>query len=300
MSIRIVYDTHGGPEVLRVEEVTVGDPGPGQVRVRNQAVGVNPVDWKIVSGAFGRGGEPEGPTVPGLAAAGVVEAVGPAVSGIAVGDDVIATGPAGGYQAVTLADPALLRVRPATIDPDQGAALPVSATTGYALAETAEVHRGDTVLIHGASGAVGAAAAQVAIDRGATVIGTASPANHDYLRSLGVIPLAYGEGLEVQVRAAGQPTVILDAVGGEATVRASRAFLTDGVRTATVSPDQYARSAGITPVKHPSDELDAVIRLAAAGKLSTRIGKVLPLADAAEAFRISTSGHPNGKILLRP
>ena len=300
MSVRIVYDTYGGPEVLRVEDVAVGEPAPGQVRVRNQAVGVNPVDWKIVSGAFGRGGTPEGPLVPGLAAAGVVEAVGPGVSEFAVGDDVIATGPAGGYQAVSLADPALLQARPATIDADQGAALPVSATTGYALVDTTDVRRGDIVLIHGASGAVGAAAAQVAIDRGATVIGTASPANHDYLRSLGVVPLAYGEGLIDQVRAAGQPTVILDSVGGQATVLVSQALLTEGVRTATVSPDQYARAAGITPVRHPADELEAAIRLAAAGKLSTRIGKILPLAEAVEAFRLSISGHPNGKIVLHP
>lgn len=299
MSTRIVFREYGSPKVLQVEQFEAGAPGAGELRVRNRAIGVNPIDWKVVAG-YGKDRFPvEFPAVPGRAAAGVVEAIGEGVSGFAVGDEVIVAAD-GTFQDEIVVPAGRAVHKPVSIDFDQAAGLPVSATTGYALVEHVGVGADDTLLVHGSAGGVGAAAVQVAVARGATVIATASESNHEYLRQLGAIPVTYGEGLLDRVRQAGTVTAVVDAFGDADAVAVTTALLSDLSRATTAVRSEQAAAAGIEPVQHPADELQRVVELAEAGKLQVRIAEVLPLAQAAEAFERSYAGHAPGKIILHP
>ncbi|ALG86422.1 NADP-dependent oxidoreductase [Gordonia phthalatica] len=298
MSKRIEFVEYGGPEVLRRVDGPVVEPGPGQVRIRTELIGVNPIDWKMTAGHFGDA--LRRPAVPGWASTGIVDAVGPRVRAFAVGDPVIA-GPRGGsYREHLVVDARLVVPRPSTVSPEQAAGLPSSGVAGYSLIHHLGVTAEDTVLIHGAAGSVGAAAVQIAVACGARVIRTASPANHAYLRSIGAEPVAYGPDLIDAVQGLGDVTAVADAVGGPDPVAATTHLLPTMRRAVTVWGDRYSTAAGIPWVDHPADELERTVELAAAGRLTVRIAEILPLDDAAIAFSHSRSGHSPGKILLRP
>ncbi|MCA1717078.1 MAG: NADP-dependent oxidoreductase, partial [Actinobacteria bacterium] len=194
----VVIDEFGGPEVLHVVDRELPEPGTGQVRVRVRAAGVNPVDSKIRSGAAQQMFPTQLPAVLGIEIAGTVDGVGPGVDGLAVGDDVLGFADGGGYAEYALAT--TVAPKPAQLEWAAAAALPVAAETALRVLNLLEVTQGDTVLIHGAAGGVGTVAVQVAVARGATVIGTASEPNHDYLRELGATPVLYGDGLVDRVR----------------------------------------------------------------------------------------------------
>ena len=171
-------------------------PGPGQVRIAVRAAGVNPSDWKKRQGLM----DPELPQTLGYEAAGVVDELGEGVADVAVGDRVFGFSADGAAQA-ELAVLAYYAPIPPSLDFPAAAALPAAVETAARALDQLGVGDGSTLLINGASGSVGAAAVQLAVARGARVIGTASPANHTYLRSLGAEPVAYGEGLVERVRA---------------------------------------------------------------------------------------------------
>ncbi len=223
MSTVVVFEEFGGPEGLRVDDEEIGAPGPGQVRVANRVVGVNPADLKRLAGSFGG----RVPGVLGFEAAGVVDAVGPDVPDLAPATR--SCGTARGA-ARALARPRRPRAAQAVVRPlDQAAVLPVAAATAFSALVQADTGEGDVVLVHGASGGVGSAAVQIATALGARVVGTASPANHDYVRDLGATPVAYGPGLVDAVRALpdglDKVSVVVDLVGTEETVAATVALL---------------------------------------------------------------------------
>ena len=163
-------------------------PAPGQIRIAVRAAGVNPIDWKMRSGT--RGGDL--PQTTGREVAGVVDELGDGVTDVAVGDEVFGFA-AGGGGAAELALSGDYAPIPPSLDFARAAGLPVAVETAVRTLDLLGVGEGTTLLVNGAAGAVGSAAVQIAVDRGARVIGTASPGNHDYLRSLGAEPTTYDE-----------------------------------------------------------------------------------------------------------
>src|ERR1700728_2103232 len=190
------FGQFGGPGVLEIVDLPDPHPGPGQVRIAVRAAGVNPSDWKKRKGLMGG----ELPQTMGYEAAGLVDEVGEGVSGVAVGDRVFGFSAEGAAQA-ELAVLSWYAPIPPSLDFAGAAALPAAVETATRALDQLGVGSGSTLLINGASGSVGSAAVQLAVARGARVIGTASPAQHDELRSLGADPVAYGEGLAGRVRA---------------------------------------------------------------------------------------------------
>ncbi|GGU41217.1 NADP-dependent oxidoreductase [Lentzea flava] len=295
----ITYAEFGGPEVLRLEDVPDPHAGPGQVRVKVVAAGVNPLDYKIRNGWMPQLA-PVFPVIPGVEAAGVVDEVGEGVTGVSAGDEVLIQTFTGTYAEYALATDFVLK--PANLDWDVAAALPVAVETSVRVLDALELGAGETLLLHGAAGAVGAVAVQLAVARGATVIGTASPGNHDYLRSLGAIPVAYGDGLADRVRAAAPQGVdaVFDAAGqGDLEVSIE---LRGGTGRIVTIADPRAAEFGVpfSAEGRPfGAEFAEHVRLAADGGLQVRIAQSLPLEDAAKAQELSASGHAGGKLVLR-
>ena len=288
MSEKVYFEEYGSPEVLRHTDETLPAPGEGQVRIVNRAIAVNPVDWKIVAGYLKEFLPLELPAVPGTESAGVIDAVGPGVDGFAVGDEVIWHAFTGGYQAQANVAANDLVHKPTGIDFEQAASLPGAAGTAYSMLHQIGVGAGDTVLVHAAAGGVGSAAVQIAAGLGARVIGTASPANHEYVASLGAEPVAYGDGLVDRVKALGTITA------------STTQLLSDLSRAVTAVPDEHATKAGIAAVVANPDRLPAVVKLAEEGKIRFAIQERFPLREAAKALEISYAGHVRGKLILVP
>jgi NADPH:quinone reductase-like Zn-dependent oxidoreductase len=294
MGTRIEFDHYGDPSVLRVASFEPDAPAAHQVLIRNEAVGVNPFDYKFVAGATG--GKPlTGPVVPGNEGAGVVEAVGPEVTGFSVGDEVVWRGYLGGFATHTVVAASKVHAKPASLSFAEAAALPVAAGTAWAAVKQAGVEPGDVLLVHAASGGVGSAAVQIAVALGARVIGTASAKNQDYVRSLGAEPVIYGPGLVDAVRALGQVTAIVDAVGTVDAVAASRELLPGLDRAIST-----ANAEGFTAVKSEAEAVPSVLALAARGLLRADVTRSFALSAAAEALELSKTGHVRGKIVLLP
>lgn len=209
----IVFEEFGGPEVLRLVETAKPQPGPGQVRVRVAAAGVNPLDHKIRNGWMQAVFPTPLPATPGAEFAGTVDALGEGVTDTAVGDEVLGWTATGAYAQYALSS--AYAPKPAGLDWTAAAALPVATETAARVLALLGVRSGETLLVHGAAGVVGATAVQLAVAAGAEVVGTASPANHGYVRSLGATPVAYGEGLVGRVRAVAPRGVdaVFDAAG---------------------------------------------------------------------------------------
>ncbi len=174
------FSQFGGPEVLEIVDLHDPHPGPGQVRIAVRAAGVNPSDWKKRKGLM----DGKLPQTMGHEAAGVVDELGEGVVDVAVGDRVFGLSAEGAAQA-ELAVLSYYAPIPPSLDFPEAAALPAAIETATRALDQLGVGSGSTLLINGASGSVGSAAVQLAVVRGARVIGTASPANHEYLRSLG-------------------------------------------------------------------------------------------------------------------
>lgn len=296
----IIFDRFGGPEVLRLAEVDVPDPGPDQIRLRVRAAGVNQLDFKIRSGAVQQVFATTFPATPGLEAAGVVDQVGAAVTGLRPGDEVIAFTDTGAYAEYALASVAALK--PAALGWAEAAALPVAGETALRVLDLLGVAEGEVLLVHGAAGAVGGVAVQLAIARGATVIGTASPANHDYLRSLGVVPVAYGDGLLGRVQAAAPQGVhaVFDAAGQGALADSIKLRGGTTERIVTIA-DAGGPSLGVpfSSGGHGSvEQLTELAGLAVQGSLRVAVAQTYPLAEAAQAQERSATGHTRGKLVL--
>ncbi|MGW5717132.1 NADP-dependent oxidoreductase [Amycolatopsis sp. NPDC003865] len=294
----ITFSTYGGPDVLQLSEVPVPEPGPGQVRLAVRAAGINPIDWKIRNGFMRQNFEVDLPHIPGLEVAGVVDAVGEGAD-FAVGDEVFGWSETGAYAEYALAK--TLAPKPAGISWADAAALPVAGETALRVLGLLEVREGETLLVLGASGTVGRFAAQVAIARGATVIGTAGSRNLDDLKSLGIVPVRYGDGWVERVREAapGPVDAVFDAAGhgvlpGSIELRGTKD------RIVTIA-DGAAFELGI-PFSSGGEQSREVLT-GIAGWVTDRglriaQGKSYPLEDAAAAQVESEDGHPGGKLTL--
>ena len=297
----IQYRQFGGPEVLELVELPDPHPAPGQVRVAVRAAGVNPIDWKLRRGM--RGGEL--PQTTGGEVAGVVDELGDGVTDVAVGDNVFGFAAAGGG-AAELALSAEYAPIPSSLDFAGAAGLPVAVETAVRTLDLLGVGAGSTLVINGAAGAVGSAAVQIAIARGARVIGTASPGNHEYLRSLGAEPTTYGDGLVDRVRVLAPDGVdaALDAAGGGALPELVE--LAGGPEHVVTIAD-YA-GAEATGVRFSGGADPATVRalhalkdigeLIEAGRFTLRVAQTFPLDQIAEAHRLSETGHAGGKLVL--
>jgi NADPH:quinone reductase len=309
----VIATAYGGPEVLSVADEPAAQPGPGEARIEVRAAGVNPIDWKAYSGAFGA--DPERlPMRLGSEAAGVVTATGPDAVGpagpVAAGDEVIAFRASGAY-ATELVTPAQALVpKPTTLDWAQASGLMLTGVTAWHALSATGVSAGDAVLIHAAAGGVGVMAVQLAIARGAAVVATASPARHGFLRELGAVPVAYGDGLAERVREAapGGVDAALDLIGTDEAVEVSLALVADRARIATIAAFALGLREGIkvlggAPGADPGTEIrDAarleLARLAQDGVLRVFVTRTFPLAEVAAAHREVMSGHSTGKIAL--
>jgi NADPH:quinone reductase-like Zn-dependent oxidoreductase len=315
MSEAVVASAYGGPEVLSTIDESVPEPGPGQVKIAVRAAGVNPIDYKVYSGAFGA--DPANlPLRLGNEAAGVVTAVGADATGpagsIRVGDEVIAYRASGAYAAELLVPASSVVPKPAGLSWEQAGALMAVGVTAVHVLEAIGVRAGESVLIHGAAGGVGLMAVQLAVARGATVLGTASGAKHDLLRELGAIPITYGPGLADRVRVAAPEGVdaAADLVGTDEAVDVSLELVPDRSRIATIASFAYGAKAGIKllgggPGADPGTDIRASARLqltedAEAGRLRVLIAARYPLHEAAAAHRAIMTGHTSGKIVLVP
>ncbi|MEU2071395.1 NADP-dependent oxidoreductase [Streptomyces anulatus] len=300
----IVYEEFGGPGVLHLERRDPPRPGPGQVRVAVRAAGVNPLDHKIRSGLMEGAFPTPLPATPGAEFAGVVLEAGEGVTEFAPGDEVLGWSTAGSYATEALAEAAALARKPEGLSWEEAAALPVATDTASRVLDELAVAEGETLLLHGAGGGVGSVAVQLAVARGATVIGTASPANHDYLRVLGAVPVAYGDGLVERVRELVPEGVdaVFDA-SGRGALPASielRGGTTDRIVTIADGDAAELGVAFSSGGGRSADRLGANARLAETGELRVEIAQVFPLADAASAHALSEGGHVRGKLVLLP
>jgi NADPH:quinone reductase-like Zn-dependent oxidoreductase len=294
------FSQFGGPEVLEIVDLPDPHAGPGQVRIVVRAAGVNPSDWKKREGLM----DEELPQTLGYEAAGVVDEVGEGVTGVAVGDRVFGLSADGAAQA-ELAVLSFYAPIPASLDFAGAAALPAAVETATRALDQLGVSSGSTVLINGASGSVGGAAVQLAVARGARVIGTASPANHDYLRSLGAEPVAYGEGLADRVRALapGGVDLALDVAGSG--VLPELIELAGGpANVVTVADFAGAKEYGVRfssgdagRAIHVLGEIGGLIE---SGRFTLPAIQTFPLTDVAQAHRVSETGHVRGKLVLLP
>jgi NADPH:quinone reductase-like Zn-dependent oxidoreductase len=293
----VQYATFGGPEVLEVVDVLEPQAGPSQIRIAVHAVGVNPIDWKLRSGAMGG----ELPRGTGVEAAGIVDEVGDGVTGVAVGDRVFGSAANAAAEQTLLSQFAAI---PPTLDFTHAAALPVAVETATRCLDLLGVSAGQTLLINGASGAVGLTAVQCARARGARVIGSGGPSSQERLRSFGAEPVVYGEGLADQVSelAPDGVDVAIDMAlsGGIATL----VQLAGGAGNVVAIADfQGAQEHGVRFTGGGGEDrswhaLHDVAALIEQGQFTLPVAHVLPLSQIAEAQRLSESGHPGGKIVL--
>jgi NADPH:quinone reductase-like Zn-dependent oxidoreductase len=300
MSRAVVYETYGGPEVLRLVDVPEPHAGPGEVRVRVTAAGLNPMDWGIAA-------RPEaaamfGLTVPagfGYDFAGVVDEAGP---GFAAGDRVF-----GGALAKAVADyvvlptPGALWPTPDEISDEVAATLPVAGLTAVAALEAIALRAGDTVLIGGAAGGVGVFAVQLAVLAGARVLGTAAESTFPFLKGLGAEPVAYGPGLADRVRALapGGVTAATDLFGTE-TAGTALALGVPPERISTVAagpnpPGGVRATGGADADPAAMRRITEAIR---AGRLTVPIAATYPIERIHDAVRLQAARHVHGKVVM--
>jgi NADPH:quinone reductase-like Zn-dependent oxidoreductase len=301
----VFYRSYGGPEALEYGEVEDPKVGPDSVLVDVRATSVNPVDWKIAAGYLDGMLNTHFPVIPGWDVAGVVAATGPAVPEFEPGDEVIgyvrmdAVGHGTFAEKVAAPVRALAR-KPQNVDWAQAATIPLAGLTAYQCLQQLAVGEGDTVLVHNGSGGVGTYAIQIARALGAKVLATASPKNHELLRGLGAEPVEYGEGIADRVRAAapGGVNAVADFAGGQ-DWQQTLENLTDTGRLVSVVDTAVAEHGGQYVFVRPSPEdLLAITELVEAEKVKPVVADTLPLAKAADAFRLSMDGHTAGKIAL--
>lgn len=304
----VAADEYGGPEVLRVREVDDPKVGPDYVAVRVHAASINPVDYKIVEGGLDAFFPVLWPLIPGWDVAGEVVGVGPAVRHVDVGQQVFGYARKDVVGAGTWAERVAVPARgvaaaPAGLDAVSASCLPLAGMTAWqALVEDLDVGDGDTVLLHAATGGVGHLATQIAVARGARVVGTCSEPNHAFLRELGGEPVTYGDGLAERVREVAPDGVdaVADFVGGGA-LGASDDVLRVPRRVVSVKDPSAAAERGGTYVFVRPDvaHLAALAELVDAGRLAPHVQSVYELDAARDAVEEASGGKVRGKVVIR-
>ena len=294
------FSEFGGPDVLEIIEAPEPHPGPDEIRVVVSAIGVNPADWKMREGYMG-GDLPQG---TGLEVAGVVDEVGDEVTDVTAGDEVFGLTSGGAADFALLSHYAHI---PASLDFAGAAALPMAVETATRVLDLLGVGADQTLLINGASGSVGTAAIQLAVDRGARVIGTASEANLDRLRALGAEATTYGDGLADRVRElAGGRDGRVDRVfdmgpGGALPTLVEIAGGPENV--VAIADFAGAQQTGVRTSGGPGDErawhaLHDVTTLVEHGTFTLPVAETFQLDQIADAQRAGQSGQVHGKIVL--
>lgn len=308
----ITQHEFGGPEVLVEGTAPVPEPLPTEVRVRVHAAGINPVDAKTRRGNHGTSILGAPPFVLGWDIAGVVDAVGAGVTAHAVGDRVFGMPwfprQAGAYAEYVTAPSRQFARIPDGIGFVEAASVPLAALTAFQLLDSAGVKSGDRVLVNGASGGVGQFVVQRAVELGATVIGTASPARFDFVRSLGAVDVvdyrADGWRLSlgpidvvIDFAAADKPDapLALDALRAGGRYRLASGALPPRVREAA---DARGVDAAGFMVEPDSLTLQQIAASMASGTLVPEIGATFPLRQVADAHRLVESGESRGKVVL--
>ena len=304
MSRAVIYETYGDPEVLQLREIPEPHAGPGEIRVRVTAAGLNPMDWGMSS-------RPEsaarfGLTVPsgfGCDFAGLIDEAGDGATGFAVGDRVY-----GGAMARAVADFVVVKTpadalvhTPEGISDEVASTLPVAGLTAAAALAAIGLRSGDTVLVGGAAGGVGVLAVQLARLAGATVIGTASEGTFEFLRQLGAEPVAYGAGLADRVRALapGGVTAATDLFGTE-TAETALALGVPPERISTIAagpnPPGGVRSTGGFDAGPGALKLitDAILD----GTISVPIAAAFPVEQIRDAVTLQAGRHVHGKVVV--
>jgi len=294
------YHQYGGAETLVVEEAPDPHPGPGEIRIRVAAAGVNPVDWKVRSGAVREVLPVDLPAVPGRDAAGVVDETGAGVQGVRAGDRVFGLGGVTGATA-ELAVLSAWAPAPAAWTDEQAAGAALAAVTAMGGLAALGPLPGRTLLVEGAAGGVGSAAVEIAVARGATVIGTASERNHDFLRSLGAVPTTYGPGLagRVAALAPGGADLALDTAAS-GSLADLVAITGDPARVATIADHAGAQRLGVHLANAENDPalLAEAAELGRQGRYTPRVERTYPMAETAAAHAYAERGHTRGKIVL--
>ena len=307
MNLRqVVAAGYGGPEQLEVRPLELPEPGPDQVLVEVRAIGVNAWDVKSYSGSVGD--DPADlPIALGAECAGVVLA-----GALPVGVEVVVHPVGAAYADRVVARRESCLPKPAALSWEEAAGLMLTGTAAAHLVHATGVADGETVLLHGAAGGVGLYAAQLARHRGARVLGTALPEDHDVLRELGVEPFDFREDVAgwVRAQAPGGVDAVLDAVGAPPVLDLSLAVVADRDRVATLVPSPAALERGITQLgfgegADPGTRLRAearhdLLRGVEDGWLRVVVADTFPLDRAADAHRAMVGAHGAGKLVLVP
>lgn len=294
----IRFYEYGGPEVLQLVDVEEPHAGPGEVRITVRAAGINGIDWKLRSGEMHEMMPLSLPAGTGLDAAGIVDEIGDGVDGVILGDAVFGTGTSTLAEHAVLTDWALM---PSGLSFEEAAGYGVSVETALRILDEVGIEPDQTLVVNGASGGVGSAVVQLARLRNITVIGAASEANHEYVRSLGAVAVAYGDDLIERVRevAPGGVDAALDIAGSGVIAQ---------LVTLTGEPSKVLSIADFTAPAHGAQvsgqagsrvpALREAARLFADGAFSLAVHSRYELAEAAQAHRDSASGHVAGRRVV--
>jgi NADPH:quinone reductase-like Zn-dependent oxidoreductase len=283
---------------LKVEQMPKPEPKAGEIRVKVRAASVNPVDWKL-----GLRASPADRMIPGRDLAGVVDAVGADTQGFKVGDEVIAIAPGGSYAEYAVMPAKIAAPKPTKMSFEEASGIPVVGETAWrAIVTVADVQKGQRVLIHGGAGGVGSSAVQIAKARGAHVIATASPRNHDFLRKLGADEVIDYNTVRFEDKVK-DADVVVNTVDADTGSRSIKVVKPGGIIVSVVGPlpaeacaaakircEQTGRVTG--------ELLRHVVDLANQGKFAISIEQKLTLADAGKAWEANRTGHTRGKIVL--
>ena len=294
----------GGPDVLQFEDVPRPEPGTHQVLIRVHAAGVNPADWKIREGNFGK---IPLPSIMGIDFSGEIEALGPDVTEFRVGEMVLGSvaDESGSYAQYALAPVAHIVEKPKAIDHVHAAGMPVPSMTAWqVLFDHANLAPGQKILIHAAAGGVGSLAVQFAKWKGAHVIGTASGGNAALVRGFGA-----DEFIDYRTTrfddVVRDVDVVFDTIGGETQERSWKVLKKGGVLVSIVQPpsQQSATANGVRGIfvrqdATRNDELTQIAKLVANGQIKVNVETILPLSEARKAQELSQSGHAPGTIVL--
>lgn len=298
------FTSIGGPEVMKVMEFPDPQAGPGQVRVRVKTAGVQHYDCAIRSGWTPSYGVAVNlPQIPGNEFAGIVDQVGDGVTGFSVGNPVLGFTTLNGYAEYVVVGADQIVSKPDTMSWEEAGGLTGNGQGAYIALKAIGVKPGDTILINGAAGSLGAFAVQLAKELGAkTIIGTASESNHEFLRSLGAIPVTYEEGLAERVRALAPDGVdaVFDTAGGEG-IRAALELVRDKNRICTFFAYDLIEELGLRIVRgeRSAAQLAELVELHSKGRIHIQIRQIFTLDQVEDAHRAIETRHGRGKIMLR-
>ncbi len=300
------FNQYGDIDVLQVVDVEQPTPGSGQVLVNVKAAGINPGEASIRKGLLAERWPATFPSGEGSDLAGVVAAVGEGVQSFAVGDEVIGfTDKRASHAEFVVVEASNLTPRLRNVSWEVAGALFVAGTTAYAAIRAVSLKRGDTVAVSGAAGGVGSIVVQLAVQEGAKVIGLTSTAHHQWLSDHGVIPVAYGEGVEERIRAATDNSLdaFIDTFGADYVELALKL----GVRPERIDTianfeavAKYGVKAEGTAQAASAEVLADLAQRIDQGKLEIPIARTYPLTEVREAYRELEQRHTNGKIVLIP